>query len=105
CALTLFNQQGERNASTLEIANEMGFSRGYLFYHFLGKEPLFLSLFELFHTELAALLDPASDARVEADDYWMFLDLFVERLSQYRFVFQDLSHLAVWLPKMARGIR
>ncbi|WP_236691270.1 TetR/AcrR family transcriptional regulator, partial [Pseudomonas amygdali] len=24
CALTLFNQQGEPNVSTLEIANEMG---------------------------------------------------------------------------------
>ncbi|WP_135186072.1 TetR/AcrR family transcriptional regulator, partial [Pseudomonas syringae] len=28
CALTLFNQQGEPNVSTLEIANEMGISPG-----------------------------------------------------------------------------
>ncbi len=53
CALTLFNQQGEPNVSTLEIANEMGISPGNLYYHFHGKEPLILSLFERFQAELA----------------------------------------------------
>ncbi|KPX99066.1 Transcriptional regulator PhaD [Pseudomonas amygdali pv. myricae] len=105
CALTLFNQQGEPNVSTLEIANEMGISPGNLYYHFHGKEPLILSLFERFQAELAPLLDPPSDARLEAEDYWMFLHLIVERLSHYRFLFQDLSKLAGRLPKLARGIR
>ncbi|KPW99851.1 Transcriptional regulator PhaD [Pseudomonas syringae pv. cerasicola] len=105
CALTLFNQQGEPNVSTLEIANEMGISPGNLYYHFHGKEPLILSLFERFQAELAPLLDPPSDARLEAEDYWMFLHLIVERLSHYRFLFQDLSNLAGRLPKLARGIR
>ncbi|KPW33318.1 MULTISPECIES: TetR/AcrR family transcriptional regulator [Pseudomonas syringae group] len=105
CALTLFNQQGEPNVSTLEIANEMGISPGNLYYHFHGKEPLILGLFERFQTELAPLLDPPSDARLEPEDYWMFLHLIVERLSHYRFLFQDLSNLAGRLPKLARGIR
>ncbi|EPM49628.1 TetR/AcrR family transcriptional regulator [Pseudomonas syringae] len=105
CALTLFNQQGEPNVSTLEIANEMGISPGNLYYHFHGKEPLILGLFERFQAELAPLLDPPSDARLEPEDYWMFLHLIVERLSHYRFLFQDLSNLAGRLPKLARGIR
>ena len=48
CALALFNQEGEPNVSTLEIANELGISPGNLYYHFHGKEPLVLELFERF---------------------------------------------------------
>ncbi|GFM86579.1 TetR family transcriptional regulator [Pseudomonas cichorii] len=105
CALILFNQQGEPNVSTLEIANELGISPGNLYYHFHGKEPLVMELFERFQNELTPLLDPPSDARLNAEDYWLFLHLIVERLAHYRFLFQDLSNLAGRLPKLARGIR
>jgi len=105
CALQLFNLQGEPNVSTLEIANELDISPGNLYYHFHGKEPLVMELFERFQVELAPLLDPPADARLEAEDYWLFLHLIVERLSHYRFLFQDLSNLAGRLPKLARGIR
>ncbi|GFM80805.1 TetR family transcriptional regulator [Pseudomonas cichorii] len=105
CALILFNQQGEPNVSTLEIANELGISPGNLYYHFHGKEPLVMELFERFQSELTPLLDPPSDARLNAEDYWLFLHLIVERLAHYRFLFQDLSNLAGRLPKLARGIR
>ncbi|WP_354693063.1 TetR/AcrR family transcriptional regulator, partial [Escherichia coli] len=44
----LFNEQGEPNVSTLEIANELGISPGNLYYHFHGKEPLVMALFERF---------------------------------------------------------
>lgn len=105
CALQLFNQQGEPNVSTLEIANEMGISPGNLYYHFHGKEPLVLGLFERFEEELTPLLDPPVDLRLDAEDYWLFLHLIVERMAQYRFLFQDLSNLAGRLPRLARGIR
>ncbi|MCD5977348.1 TetR/AcrR family transcriptional regulator [Pseudomonas quasicaspiana] len=105
CALTLFNQQGEPNVSTLEIANELGISPGNLYYHFHGKEPLVLGLFERFQAELSPLLNPPEDAQLAAEDYWLFLHLIVERLADYRFLFQDLSNLAGRLPKLARGIR
>ncbi len=105
CALQLFNEQGEPNVSTLEIATEMGISPGNLYYHFHGKEPLVLELFERFQAELAPLLDPPDDVDLGVEDYWLFLHLIVERLAQYRFLFQDLSNLAGRLPKLARGIR
>ena len=105
CALQLFNQKGEPNVSTMEVANEMGISPGNLYYHFHGKEPLVLGLFERFQSELAPLLDPPADAQLEAEDYWLFLHLIVERLASYRFLFQDLSNLSGRLPKLARGIR
>ncbi|HWD32512.1 MAG: TetR/AcrR family transcriptional regulator [Pseudomonas sp.] len=105
CALQLFNQQGEPNVSTLEIANEMGISPGNLYYHFHGKEPLVLGLFERFEDELTPLLDPPLEVRLDAEDYWLFLHLIVERMAQYRFLFQDLSNLTGRLPKLARGMR
>ncbi|KJK19896.1 TetR/AcrR family transcriptional regulator [Pseudomonas sp. NPDC087612] len=105
CALQLFNRQGEPNVSTLEIANEMGISPGNLYYHFHGKEPLVLGLFERFEDELTPLLDPPLEVRLDAEDYWLFLHLIVERMAQYRFLFQDLSNLTGRLPKLARGMR
>ena len=105
CALQLFNQQGEPNVSTLEIANEMGISPGNLYYHFHGKEPLVLGLFERFEDELTPLLDPPLEVRLDAEDYWLFLHLIVERMAQYRFLFQDLTNLTGRLPKLARGMR
>jgi AcrR family transcriptional regulator len=83
----------------------MGISPGNLYYHFHGKEPLILGLFERFQAELAPLLDPPADAQLAPEDYWLFLHLIVERLAQYRFLFQDLSNLAGRLPKLAKGIR
>ncbi|MBP1127337.1 MULTISPECIES: TetR/AcrR family transcriptional regulator [Pseudomonas] len=105
CALQLFNHKGEPNVSTMEVANEMGISPGNLYYHFHGKEPLVLGLFERFQAELAPLLDPPADAHLEPQDYWLFLHLIVERMAHYRFLFQDLSNLAGRLPKLAKGIR
>ncbi|MDN3221269.1 TetR/AcrR family transcriptional regulator [Pseudomonas nunensis] len=105
CALQLFNCKGEPNVSTMEVANEMGISPGNLYYHFHGKEPLILGLFERFQNELAPLLDPPSDVELGPEDYWLFLHLIVERLAHYRFLFQDLSNLAGRLPKLAKGIR
>ena len=105
CTLMLFNNQGEPNVTTLQIANELEISPGNLYYHFHGKEPLILGLFERFEDELTPLLDPPDDLRLSPEDYWLFLHLIVERMAHYRFVFQDLSNLAGRLPKLARGVR
>ncbi len=105
CALDLFNRQGEPNVTTLEIANELEISPGNLYYHFHGKEPLIMELLKRFQSEMAPLLDPPEDIRLEAEDYWLFISLIVEHLSRFRFLFQDLSNLAGRLPKLGRAIR
>lgn len=105
CALALFNEQGESNVSILEIANQLDISPGNLYYHFHGKEPIILELFEHFREELAPLLDPPAGVLLTIDDYWLFLNLVVERLAHYRFFFHDLSNLALRLPRLARGVR
>lgn len=104
-ALLLFNEQGEPNVSTLEIANELGISPGNLYYHFHGKEPLILELFARFQATLSTLLTPPDEADLDAQDYWLFLHLIAEGMTAYRFLFQDLSHLSGRLPKLAHGMR
>ncbi|GLX12249.1 TetR family transcriptional regulator [Pseudomonas straminea] len=103
--LLLFNERGEPNVSTLEIANELDISPGNLYYHFHGKEPLTLALFEQFQAKLAPLLTPPDDVDLDAQDYWLFLHLIAEGMSAYRFLFQDLSNLSGRLPKLAAGMR
>lgn len=103
--LQLFNERGEPNVSTLEIANELGISPGNLYYHFHGKEPLTLALLEQFRAKLAPLLTPPDDVDLDAQDYWLFLHLIAEGMSAYRFLFQDLSNLSGRLPKLAVGMR
>ena len=80
CALELFNRDGEPNVTTLDIANELGISPGNLYYHFHGKEPLTMQLLERFQADMAPLLDPPLEARLDVEDYWLFLHLIVERM-------------------------
>src|SRR5690606_15802225 len=91
CALQCFNARGEGNVSVLEIATELGISPGNLYYHFRGKEPLVLALFERFRQELAPLLQPPpDDTRLTLEDCWLFL---------------HLPNLAERQPALARGVR
>lgn len=105
CAKALFNEKGEAQVSTLEIANELGISPGNLYYHFHGKEPIILELFSQFREDLAPLLAPPADIELSLDDYWVFLSLLTERIAQYRFLFQDLASLAQRLPKLGKNVR
>jgi AcrR family transcriptional regulator len=47
-ALDIFNQQGENNVSSVEIAMELNISPGNLYYHFKGKEVIVAELFDLY---------------------------------------------------------
>lgn len=104
-ALLLFNERGEPNVSTLEIACELEISPGNLYYHFHGKEPLILELFEQLRADLAPLLTPPGESQLDAEDYWLFVHLIAEGINAYRFLFQDLSNLSGRLPRLAHGMR
>jgi AcrR family transcriptional regulator len=95
CTLTLFNEQGEPNVTTLDIANELDISPGNLYYHFRGKEALLESLLDDFIGNTQALLHLEIDPdALSPEDYWLFLHLLFEQIISYRFLFQDLSNLS-----------
>lgn len=94
CTLELFNEQGEPNVTTLDIANELDISPGNLYYHFRGKEALLEALLEHFREHTRDLLVVEGEiGELNPDDYWLFLHLLFEAILAYRFLFQDLSNL------------
>ncbi|MFN3582238.1 MAG: TetR/AcrR family transcriptional regulator [Pseudomonas sp.] len=94
CTLDLFNEHGEPNVTTLDIANELDISPGNLYYHFKGKEALIEVLLEHFMDQTSGLLSPQNDPdALSPEDYWLFMHLIFEAIYAYRFIFQDLSNL------------
>lgn len=106
CALELFNEHGEPNVTTLDIANELDISPGNLYYHFRGKEALLEELLSDFIGKTHGLLHlEAQTGSLEAEDYWLFLHLLFEAIIADRFLFQDLSNLMGRYPFIARSMR
>ncbi|HDZ56810.1 MAG TPA: TetR/AcrR family transcriptional regulator [Pseudomonas xinjiangensis] len=94
CTLELFNEVGEPNVTTLDIANELNISPGNLYYHFKGKEALLEALLEHFLDHTRPLLTMETHTQqLEPEDYWLFMHLLFEAIIAYRFLFQDLSNL------------
>jgi AcrR family transcriptional regulator len=106
CALELFNEDGEPNVTTLDIANELDMSPGNLYYHFRGKEALLEELLADFMDKTHGLLHLDADPQaLEPEDYWLFLHLLFESIIAYRFLFQDLSNLMGRYSLISRSMR
>lgn len=106
CALELFNEHGEPNVTTLDIANELDISPGNLYYHFRGKEALLEELLADFIGKTYDLLHLKKPTEtLEPEDYWLFLHLLFEAIIAYRFLFQDLSNLMGRYPFVAKSMR
>lgn len=94
CTLQLFNEQGEPNVTTLDIANELDISPGNLYYHFRGKEVLVDSLLARFLEQTGELVTLQADPHeLSPEDYWLFMHLLFEAIIRYRFLFLDQSNL------------
>ena len=76
-ALRVFARRGYREAGVEEIAAEAGYSKGALYWHFSGKEELFLTLVEeridapmRERVELLASAPPERDMSLEATQWF-----------------------------------
>lgn len=106
CALELFNEHGEPNVTTLDIANELDISPGNLYYHFRGKEALLEELLAEFMDKTYGLLHlETRPDTLEPEDYWLFLHLLFESIIAHRFLFQDLSNLMGRYSLISRSMR
>jgi AcrR family transcriptional regulator len=101
-SLLLFNEHGEPNTRTNDIADEVDISPGNLHYHFRRKEEIVHALLEEFQADARRVLQPPGDEPVSIDDFWIFLHLLLEFTAAYRFLFRDLESLAETYPRVRR---
>jgi AcrR family transcriptional regulator len=111
-SLLLFNEHGEPNTRTNDIADEVDISPGNLHYHFRRKEQIVHALLDEFRADAGRVLAPPGAGPVEIDDFWVFLHLLLELTAAYRFLFRDLESLGESYPKVtavlgrfAKGLR
>ena len=105
-SLNVFNQQGENNVSSVEIALELDISPGNLYYHFKGKEVIVAALFELYQEQLRAILDAPSnqtDVSLSIEDFFYFLYLIIEKNHLFRFLYRNPTDLTEKYPAVEKG--
>lgn len=91
-SLALFNDFGESNVTTLQIADELDISPGNLYYHFKSKTEIVRELFGWYESQINHLLE-VPDVTISIEDQWLFLHLIFETIAQYRFIYQDLINV------------
>ena len=92
-SLSLFNEHGEPNVTTTQIADDLNISPGNLYYHFKNKEAIVEPLFDRFAAELAGNLALPADRAITLEDMWLHLHLVFETIWRYRFIYRDLNDL------------
>lgn len=109
-SLALFNEEGEPDTTTIDIANEMDISPGNLYYHFKGKDQIIAELFQQYelgmsHTLNAPIERPLSTDRGSAEDNWYYLYVVMEEMYQYRFLYRNLDNILQRYPNIKRGFK
>jgi AcrR family transcriptional regulator len=105
-ALDIFNQQGENNVSSVEIAMELDISPGNLYYHFKGKEVIVGALFDLYQEQLRSILDAPSnqtEMSLSIEDFFYYLYLIIEKNHLFRFLYRNPTDLTDKYPSVAKG--
>ena len=102
-SLQLFNEFGEPNTTTNDIADETDISPGNLHYHFRRKSDLIDALLAEFQADARKLLVAPNDATDAIDDFWGFVHLLLETLAAYRFLYRDIETLRTAYPQVARA--
>ncbi|PCJ68049.1 MAG: TetR family transcriptional regulator [Rhodobiaceae bacterium] len=99
-SLALFNEEGETNVSTVDIANQVDISPGNLYYHFKGKDALIAALYEAFEEEMRIVLTAPVDTPLRAEDNWLYFYIVFEEIFDFRFFYRNLTDLLTRYPQL-----
>ena len=96
-ALTLFNQNGERNITTNHIAAHLEISPGNLYYHFGNKEEIINGIFDNYAQELKIRFKPMAEEdqsnMPSVQIMLSYLDSIFELMWNYRFFYANLPDI------------
>lgn len=104
-SLQLFNESGEPNVTTLDVATELDISPGNLYYHFKGKDALVAELFARLESELIELQLQEGYSGEALLDLSMYLQLSLESMARYIFLYRDVSDLLSRYPSIQRRFK
>ena len=104
-SLMLFNQEGEQNVTTVDIANEMDISPGNLYYHFKGKESIIDALFSRYESELTTLLQQSLEKTLGIEEHWLFIYVVFEEIHKFRFFYLNAGNIMLKYPDVERRFR
>lgn len=99
-ALALFNNEGESEVSSVDIAAVMGISPGNLYYHYKGKDEIISELFTDFETEIKQVLSSPIKAPLKLEDNWIYLYIIFEEIYDFRFFYKNQSQLITRIPTL-----
>lgn len=99
-ALGLFNNEGESQVSSVDVASVMGISPGNLYYHYKGKDEIILALFDDFEEEIRQVLGAPMNAPLSLQDNWIYLYIIFEEIYDFRFFYRNMSELLARIPKL-----
>jgi len=99
-ALALFNNEGESQVSSVDIASVMGISPGNLYYHYKGKDEIIEALFDDFEEEIKMVLAAPIQEPLSLPDNWVYLYIIFEEIYDFRFFYKNLSELIGRIPTL-----
>lgn len=104
-SLLLFNEEGEPNVTTVDIANELEISPGNLYYHFKGKEVIIEVLFSRFEEGFSDILHAPIKKELKVEDSWYYLHVIFEEIYQYRFIYHNVNDLLFRYASLGKKFR
>lgn len=106
-ALTLFSRQGYERTSLREIADELGFTKAALYYHYRSKEDLLAAVLEPLLADLEALVaEPVGADRRLAREHFLAgcLEVLLRHRPLLRYLVNDVAAVvnSDLAPRLAR---
>lgn len=100
-SLDLFNSQGERNITSVDIANELDISPGNLYYHFKGKDEIINALVDSYIAKINAIDQSSNDSL----DFYKYLFHCLEAMHLFRFLFQNIAEISAQYPSITTKLQ